>query len=856
MRRTQKKQIVDTIYEFSNFHENINDLFINGQKQTCLDILTSCQEGAIKIGNIIDASEGEGTESVHLLETYCELVFNLYDNISSNNLLADSVKKMTEGLDSQIEKAGKEIKESIKTHIEAVFMPYKASMWDSMETIYLAAKKDPLCDAYLLPIPYFDKNPDGTYKEAHYEADMFPKEYEIMPFTKYDLAQRKPDVIFIHNPYDEFNTVTTVHPSYYSHELKKFTDCLVYVPYFSSADGLMSSTRSSLSAYYFADYIIAQSEKQIECFDKAIPRDKIIALGSPKFDHVILECQKKQDVPRQWHEMMDGKKVFFYNTSIQGMLTDTKAFLNKMEYVFETFLKNKNVCLLWRPHPLLESSFESMRPEFKPYYDKLKQVYIDKKIGIYDDTSDIAKSLAISDVYIGDNGTSVSSLAGATGKPVFILDDSINHVLSNEDINNSMFESFYENTSDRWIIGEGNQLFFSVNNDHKYKYVCRFDEYSAQNYRKVYDLGDRLIICPLFSDHFIIIENGVVKQFIPIEHLPNDNMGFCESCKYGKYIFLIPLYYKSIVRLNVETEKIDYISGCNDIYISSQAGQCYFGGMCVFQNFILLGSPTDERILSIEMNTLKTQIIGVGERTDVNTTAIVADTDKTTLWFIPLKGITVRHWNPMTGKCKYYEKIDSSLKTENYSAERLLNSEVFSSGVSYEKKLLLATRFGKKFMQLDVKTGRGREWEPIFSIEKQGNNNCVLDTSYRLYQKKYGSCVGKCRCKDYGNNKEYDFDLKKNTAVEIKVQFDINELSKYSYGFCNLSDNERYCCKEDAINSLLDLINGTISGAKFDKTKEFKSYSEIAANMDGTCGEKIYDFVCDKVNSNIKKDDK
>ena len=60
----------------------------------------------------------------------------------------------------------KEIKNSILYDIndskkEVVFLPYKASMWDSLESVWKAADEDPECDAYVIPIPYYDKNPDG-----------------------------------------------------------------------------------------------------------------------------------------------------------------------------------------------------------------------------------------------------------------------------------------------------------------------------------------------------------------------------------------------------------------------------------------------------------------------------------------------------------------------------------------------------------------------------------------------------------------------------------------------------------------------------------------------------------------------
>lgn len=46
-------------------------------------------------------------------------------------------------------------------------------MSDSLESIYLAAKADPHCDAYFIPIPYFDRNQDGSLGKIHYEAEGF-----------------------------------------------------------------------------------------------------------------------------------------------------------------------------------------------------------------------------------------------------------------------------------------------------------------------------------------------------------------------------------------------------------------------------------------------------------------------------------------------------------------------------------------------------------------------------------------------------------------------------------------------------------------------------------------------------------
>ena len=65
-------------------------------------------------------------------------------------------------------------------------------------------------------------------------------------------------------------------------------------------------------------------------------------------------------------EKPDGtwKKIIFYNTSIGALLLHSDKMLKKMETVFETFKENKDeIALLWRPHPLIQATIESMRPQ-------------------------------------------------------------------------------------------------------------------------------------------------------------------------------------------------------------------------------------------------------------------------------------------------------------------------------------------------------------------------------------------------------------------------------------------------------------------------------------------------------------
>ena len=86
---------------------------------------------------------------------------------------------------------------------EMAFIPYKASMWDSMQSIWRAAMDDPQCDVYTICAPYFEKTSTGTLGRIVIENKEFPPEVALTDWEKYDIDQRRPDVIVTHNPYDE-----------------------------------------------------------------------------------------------------------------------------------------------------------------------------------------------------------------------------------------------------------------------------------------------------------------------------------------------------------------------------------------------------------------------------------------------------------------------------------------------------------------------------------------------------------------------------------------------------------------------------------------------------------------------------
>ena len=89
------------------------------------------------------------------------------------------------------------------------------------------------------------------------------------------------------------------------------------------------------------------------------------------------------------------------------------------------------MALLWRPHPLIKATIASMRPALWKDYELLRMEYLAEGWGIYDDTPDVDRAIAISDGYYGD-GSSLVQMYQKTGKPVMIQDVDIREYEENE----------------------------------------------------------------------------------------------------------------------------------------------------------------------------------------------------------------------------------------------------------------------------------------------------------------------------------------------------------------------------------------------------------------------------------------
>jgi len=586
MRKHYQNQLLDLAETLHEAHAEIKRLFSDEETQAVIGLLSDCQDSAVQIGGFIEQLEGDGTKTVSLLEEYCDLLYRM--GVSIHDSGSDS------GLMKQLQKQLFVIENSIRTElkpdkIEMVFLPYKASMWDSMESVWLAAKDDPQCDAYVVPIPYFERLPGGTLGKMHWEGDQYPDYVPVVDWQSYDMEARHPDVIFIHNPYDSGNYVAGVHTDYYSERLKKYTELLVYLPYFVVSNDVPEPFCVCAGTLY-ADKVFVQSEKirstyirvfkEFEKVNNCVGQygraeNKFIASGSPKFDKVINSKPEEFSIPDKWRRLIehpDGtqKKIVLYNTTVGAILRGNEQYLKKLRHVLDLFRKRDDVVLWWRPHPMNEETYQSMRPQLLDEYEQIVTEYKRAGFGIYDDTPDLHRVISLSSCYYGDD-SSLVALYQCTGKPVIGQNISITNGTVNS--NFLIFENLYDHGDNFWFTAiDINGLFRMDKQTWEAEYMGEFinEPLSGRLYSSITEHTGKLFFVPAEADaigifdiaqqKFSRVEIREPQQKARVKYNPLFKFSFATA--YKEWLFFFPCDYPAIVRYNVETGISDYYYEC------------------------------------------------------------------------------------------------------------------------------------------------------------------------------------------------------------------------------------------------------------------------------------------------------
>ena len=825
MRPYQQQQILEM---FQTLNEVVRELGKQSDLNVVSDLISECLEFIEAVKNFIDGLTGKETLTSKLLTEHAALLEKYKSGEVKKGRLYNQILRIENNAKTELE----------PDRIEIAFLSYNASMSDSLMSIYLAAKADPNCDAYWVPIPYFQIEADGSLGEEHFEIFGAYPEIECVDWQKYDIEVRHPEIIFTFNGYDEYNLVTRVHPDFFCKRLKDFTDCLVYVPYFvldSNALPEIYEHFISLPGTWYSDKVILQDEKvcntYIEVFSKAWgshygnPKEKFIALGSAKYDRAINTKRDECDIPPEWKKLIGEKKVVFYNTTISGALRSSEHYLAKMWSTFKAFRERNDMVLWWRPHPLLMQTFSSMRPGQYALYEKLVRMYRSESWGIYDDTSDLHRAIAWSDVYYGD-GSSVTELFKVTGKPVFY--QGINPT---EESPIELLNYFWFHITD--IFEACGELYAVTYNEYLFKMVGKSFKYESEiaispnlprhrNYFKQIVDGENIIFIP-YNDSQIAVYDVRTKKYniYPLElkeeyfFTTNDaNRNFVDGIIYKNKMFFVPSGYRNIVAFNLDTKETEHCMDLLNLFPKWKMNSVSFGWTWLNESKILLASMYTNEVLEFNLDTYELKVHKVG-RENQSFSYIFKYGDN---FFLIGRQPFMLKWNYETGEVITYDKLPNSFQvTKNLDWVFLPNNIR-----PYKNKLILLGGFTNMVLEFDLDTCIFRKLDVFDEIL----NRKLITDSNEIHP--FTTCNFMAENFLYFIHKNeilYRYDFEKQTIENI-----CDVVPTFTEDACNALNNS-------FIDSMLKGENSQVQ-VKVDYNNEFQ---------DGQSGIRIYDYVKTKV---------
>lgn len=842
MRRKIKTKIKEILKTLAKAQDHVELLLQKRQFLQASDLLAQCQQCAVEAGEAIERSEGMGTEAVSCLELYCEQLYHM-SQITDRK----EVRSLKAQMGNTLNQIRKQIDELPLDPRKVVFMPYKASMWDCMESVWEAAEADSECEAYVVPIPFYEKNAQGSIEKECYEGDIFPKYVPITPYKEFSLEAEEPDIIYIHNPYDGANYVTSVASEYYSSNLKRYTDMLVYIPYYFNGSGPLPEAHRDLPAYHYVDKIIMQDEEKAESLAESIPREKIAVLGSPKVDRLLKLEKKRQEIieneiPEEWRTKIAGKKVILFNISISGILQNSKYAMDKIRYVLSQFQGRDDVVLWWRPHPLIEGTLKSMRPEMYGEYMKIKKKFLKEGKGILDESGDAGVAAVVADAYLGENSSSLVHYFGVLGKPVMYTRWEITTEWNEEKRASLLFTDCFLEDNSIWFVPRGLLA---------YNYLCKMDLESGR-VSLVYELPgeiknpvrggayfgiikaeDDIVLTPVWSSDIYIYRLNI-NQAIKIPLKRDLQPNFARAFSYNGKIFLQPRNYPAVIELETNTGNIVYYDVPDNHSEILEDAEFLFGVDCaVYQGNLYIPCVNRNAILIFNLDTKKFSEKKI-EEVNCGFYSLTCIGDE--IWAVGDKTSEIICWNMKSDVINVWREFP-----EGY----LGGEQPFCKVAEDEKGVLI---FPKTANQ-------------TFRIMKENNRITPYHiNAYPLKTKKKSSIEKDIICFVMVKEcKEKIFALTEDTLKLL--QYD-KKAQKSISCVCRLDDDERKRQENIEIDRIFQYVNNYTENERLSIStflnymgenlyhyhqKVQKNYQRVLGDMDGDCGQNIHRFIRDEL---------
>lgn len=423
--------------------------------------LENMQQTAIDMGTLIESVKGEGTQTVKCLEELCELIYECSVQLGQ----ADDIAACITAMQNKIVETEQFLQTELLAQNEVVIFIDKAEHWHFVEWYWKKLIKTDNTDIFIVPLPYFYKKYDGTCYASKYEFEEIKKCIDsfiqrsrdknvesctkVVEYNEFDVKLHHPEQIIIQNPCDEWNQAITLLEDYYSRNLQKYTDQLVYIVPFRVEEFTKENYREYHNMQYYctmpgvvrADVTYVQSGNMREVYiqkliefagedTRAVWEKKIVVAEGTEADNTSGKAKEKNKIlsagetcqQRQSEKACRKKIAFFVQVGLT--IQYKEEMLKKLESVLEIFKgSQEKVELIWigdKEHDVFLKNYDS---EFAKKYDAISENFQKEGWGTYLDRTDasVSELVQMCDAYYG-SASHIALEFEVKKKPVMIMD--------------------------------------------------------------------------------------------------------------------------------------------------------------------------------------------------------------------------------------------------------------------------------------------------------------------------------------------------------------------------------------------------------------------------------------------------
>ena len=398
--------------------EIIHEILLNKDSglsyEDIITYLSELQNNIVSFGTLTESIKGEDCNTVKFLEQYLEVIYKV----------AKYVQKFDENkyaeCDEEVKDTFASISEAIDSEIvnrrSVLFLPVKAKHFSSMRMAYEMEAATPDTDVYVMPLPYYYKEYDGSFKdEIHIDTEEFIKaNIPVTDYSRFDLSLLCPEKIYINSAYDEYNMAVSVDTRFYARNVKKYTEKLIYIPYFK----LMEFDRANYPCWYnmqyyctvpgvvMADKVYVQSENTrkvyIDKLNEWVGDEKYTEIWEQKIDVYNESCEEHSE-----DELRDAgsKKTIVWFVSAGSLAEFGDRYIEKAYRNLDVFALSKDklkVLLISEPFldEMIKTYSDELYKKWTGFIDEFNRSGIGEVVSQVEDQS--VEALLKANAYYGD----------------------------------------------------------------------------------------------------------------------------------------------------------------------------------------------------------------------------------------------------------------------------------------------------------------------------------------------------------------------------------------------------------------------------------------------------------------------